>query len=103
MPSQDAFLAGLEADLRSLSQEARRSDSLAGQLTGWLSGPEHPAIKEAAERAMLKLRSTVDQGQGLAAIKGNKVRNPPPCPCLLSGSPFAPRLPSCPGPCSHQG
>lgn len=76
MPSQDAFLAGLEADLRALSNEARRSDSLAGQLTGWLSGPEHPAIKEAAERAMLKLRSTVDQGQGLEAIKGNKVCTP---------------------------
>lgn len=73
MPAQDAFLAGLEADLRALSQEARRSDSLAGQLTGWLSGAEHPAIKESAERAMLKLRSAVDQGQGLEAIKGNKV------------------------------
>jgi hypothetical protein len=73
MPSTEAFLSGLEADLRVLSQEARRADSLAGQLTGWLSGPEHPAIKESAERAMLKLRSSVDQTQGLAAIKGNKV------------------------------
>ncbi|BDA41918.1 Protein MON2 homolog [Coccomyxa sp. Obi] len=56
MPRESA-LPSLEADLRILSAESRRSESLTGQLTGWLAGPEHPQIKESAERAMLKLRT----------------------------------------------
>ena len=55
--STEAIASTLESDLRTLSSEARRADGLASQLTGWLSGPEHPQIKEAAERAILSLPS----------------------------------------------
>ena len=61
MASGERFKALLVADLRTLSSEARRSDSLAGQLTGWLSGPEYPAIKDAAERTLLKLLNEEDE------------------------------------------
>ena len=40
------------ADLRLLAQEAKRPDNL---LTGWISGPEHPAIRDAAENVAQQL------------------------------------------------
>ena len=52
MAGATASLAALEADLRQLSTDARRS----GGFVGWLSGTEQPQIKETAERALLKLR-----------------------------------------------
>lgn len=56
MPAgQDELKRGLVADLRTLSLEAKRPDSIAGQLTGWISGPEHPHIKDAAEAVIRKL------------------------------------------------
>ena len=51
------LLENVEADLRALSAEAKRSEGVTGHLTGWFSGPEHPHVKDAAERTMLKLRS----------------------------------------------
>ena len=66
-------LAQVEADLRLLSSESRKADSLTGQLTGWLSGPEHPQIKESAERAMLKLRSIASSNDPATAAKHRKV------------------------------
>ena len=51
------LLEALEGDLRALSAEAKRSEGVTGHLTGWFSGPEHPHVKDAAERTMLKLRS----------------------------------------------
>ena len=69
----DNALAQLEADLRLLSSESRRADSLTGQLTGWLSGPEHPQIKESAERAMLRLRSMASSDDAETAAKHRKV------------------------------
>jgi hypothetical protein len=69
----DNALAQLDADLRLLSSESRRADSLTGQLTGWLSGPEHPQIKESAERAMLRLRSMASSDDAETAAKHRKV------------------------------
>ena len=62
--THDALKASLVADLRTLSQEAKRPDSLAGQLTGWISGPEHPAIRDAAEKVIQRL-SEEDQAPDL--------------------------------------
>ena len=69
----EAITGALESDLRILSSEARRADGLASQLTGWLSGPEHPQIKEAAERAILRLRSFGAKEDGLEHLKTSKV------------------------------
>ncbi len=73
MPRESA-LPSLEADLRMLSSESRRSESITGQLTGWLSGPEHPQIKESAERAMLKLRTLGNNEDPEVVTKHTKVR-----------------------------
>ncbi len=63
----------LVADLRILSSESRRSESLTGQITGWLSGPEYPQIKESAERAMLKMRTLGNNEDPDAVRKHSKV------------------------------
>ena len=72
-------LSVLEPDLRLLSGESRKSESLTGQLTGWLSGPEHPQLREAAERALLKLRTPLDPADDEALAKQRKVE-----PAVLS-------------------
>lgn len=74
--STEAIAGTLESDLRLLSSEARRADGLASQLTGWLSGPEHPQIKEAAERAILRLRSFGLRDDGLEHLRNSKVALP---------------------------
>ncbi|GMH33400.1 hypothetical protein BSKO_01234 [Bryopsis sp. KO-2023] len=68
----DAFVAVLEADLRTLSNEARKSEGFAGHLAGWLSNSEHPEVKESAERAVLKLRAFARQSDCLGAIQASK-------------------------------
>ena len=73
--STEAIASTLESDLRTLSSEARRADGLASQLTGWLSGPEHPQIKEAAERAILRLRSFGAREDGLEHLRNSKVHS----------------------------
>ena len=86
-------LSVLEADLRLLSGESRKAESLTGQLTGWLSGPEHPQLRETAERALLKLRTPLDPGDDEAAVRQRKVKTDltafqilhhAVCPALLS-------------------
>ena len=74
--AHDGFIASLLSDLRVLSNEARKAEGLAGQLTGWISGPEHPAIKEAAERASLKMKGlqTEATGEAVLLLKDNKVQ-----------------------------
>ena len=66
-------LSVLEADLRLLSGESRKSESLTGQLTGWLSGPEHPQLRESVERALLKLRTPLNPADEEALAKQRKV------------------------------
>ena len=61
-------LSVVEADLRLLSGESRKSESLTGQLTGWLSGPEHPQLREAVERALLKLLQGLKHRQELNEV-----------------------------------
>lgn len=68
----EPILEALEVDLRALSAEARRSDGVAGHISGWFSGPEHPQIKEAAERTMLRLRSLSGQEDELDAARTSK-------------------------------
>lgn len=68
----EAFLESVELDLRNLSSEARKSDTLAGQLAGWLVNSEHPEVKVAAERAILKLRALTRQPISLDDVKGTK-------------------------------
>lgn len=53
--AQEALRSCLIADLSQLALEAKRPESLAGQLTGWISGPEHPAVKDAAEKTIRDL------------------------------------------------
>lgn len=67
--SDAAFYEVLEADLRALSSEARKSDSLATQITGWLQHTDFPQIKECAERALLKLRAIAQEGKGIEAVR----------------------------------
>lgn len=78
MGTGDNLLAILESDLRSLSAETRRTEGF----TGWLTGPEHSAVKEAAERAVLKLRSFAGQPDSAASIAASKVFF---TKCLLAG------------------
>lgn len=73
MASDAAFFEVLEADLRALCSEARRTDSLATQITGWLQHTDFPQIKDCAERALLKLRSVAQERGGVEALRA-KVR-----------------------------
>ncbi len=52
---EEAHRISLIGDLKVLAQEAKRPESLAGQLTGWISGPEHPSVKDAAEKVIQRL------------------------------------------------
>ena len=69
----EPFLEVLENDLRLLTTESRKSEGLTQQLTGWLSNNELPQIKEAAERALLKLRSVGKESLGMVAVRNSKV------------------------------
>lgn len=69
MASDAAFYEVLENDLRALSAEARKTDSLATQITGWLQHTDYPQIKESAERAVLKLRAVAHEGRGVEAVR----------------------------------
>jgi hypothetical protein len=69
MATDAAFYEVLENDLRALSAEARKTDSLATQITGWLQHTDFPQIKESAERAVLKLRAVAHEGRGVEAVR----------------------------------
>jgi hypothetical protein len=68
--SEHALFEVLEADLRALSAEARRTDgNFATQITGWLQHTDYGQIKDAAERGVLKLRAIGQDGGGVAAVR----------------------------------
>lgn len=69
----DSLSTGLETDLRLLSAETRRSEGF----TSWLTGPDFPQIKEAAERGVLKLRSV----SGKPVSSGSVLRSKASLPC----------------------
>lgn len=66
---RDNLSAALETDLRLLSAETRRSEGF----TSWLTGPDFPQIKEAAERGVLKLRSTTGRSSSAETVQKSKV------------------------------
>ena len=68
--STGSLSAALETDLRLLSAETRRSEGF----TSWLTGPDFPRIKEAAERGVLKLRSTSGRQESAESVQKSKVR-----------------------------
>lgn len=49
-----SFASVLEHDLRQLTAESRKQD---GFMSGWLTGQQNLDVKDAAERAILKLRA----------------------------------------------
>lgn len=67
---QAGLPAMLEAEFRQLSQDARKSEGLAS----FFSSADHPEVKEAAERAVLKIRSVADAPDVLEQLRGAKVR-----------------------------
>ena len=73
----EVFLQSVEADLRHLSTESRKPETLAGQLAGWLVNSEHPEVKVAAERAILKLRALGRQNLTKDVFKNSKVESRP--------------------------
>ena len=64
------FLQVLENDLRLLSAEARRNDGFGGFFTG----ASFPDLKEASERAILKVRSLPVNADPAETIAGVEVR-----------------------------
>ncbi len=68
-PPRNGLSTALESDLRMLSTETRRSESF----TSWLTGPDYPQLKEAAERGVLKLRSTTGRPALAATTHSSKV------------------------------
>lgn len=68
-PGLGGFLAALEGDFRQISQDARRSDGF----SGLFSSHDYPEIKEAAERAVLRVRGIGDQPGALDQIRSAKV------------------------------
>jgi hypothetical protein len=64
------FLQVLENDLRLLSSEARRNDGFGG----FFSGASFPDVKEAAENAILKVRSLPVDSEASQTIAGLEVR-----------------------------
>ena len=71
--AKNAFVTVLESDLRALGAEARKSDGLAGQLAGWLSNSENTTVKEAGERAVMRLRAFARGPNCLEEIRNSKV------------------------------
>jgi len=57
----------LEADFRNLAQDARKADGIAGFFT---SAP-NPEVKEAAERAVLKVRSFTEHEDPVGQVRAN--------------------------------
>ena len=71
-PNQVAGLVSvLEADLRQLAHDARKSEGFASFFG---STDNQPEVKEAADRAVMKVRSWADNPAALDYIRTSKVR-----------------------------
>jgi len=75
---EEAHRACLISDLKVLAQEAKRPESLAGQLTGWISGPEHPAVKDAAEKVLQRL----EEDSWIEVLADSEVPTTSSCPSV---------------------
>lgn len=64
------FASVLEADLRQLAHDARRSEGFASFFS---NADNQPDVKEAADRAVMKVRSLADHHDMLNQIKSCKV------------------------------
>lgn len=60
----------LEADLRQLAHDARKSEGFASFFS---NADNQPEVKEAADRAVMKVRSLVDHPAALDQIRNSKV------------------------------
>lgn len=63
------LLAVLESDFRQLAQDSRKSEGFASFFSNADSQPE---VKEAAERAVMKVRTLTDQPNALDQIRASK-------------------------------
>ena len=60
----------LEADFRQLAHDARKSEGFASFFS---NADNQPEVKEAAERAVMKLRGWADHSTALLQIRNSKV------------------------------
>lgn len=60
----------LESDFRQLSHDARKTEGFASFFG---NADNQPEVKEAAERAVMKIRSLVDNPNALEQIRNSKV------------------------------
>ena len=75
-----AFSRALESDLRALGAEARRGEGMMGGLFGSSSASAHPELKEAVERAIIRVRSLAPEDATGARVAGDEVRAVPSTP-----------------------
>ena len=72
------YIAGLisvlESDFRQLSHDARKTEGFASFFG---NADNQPEVKEAAERAVMKIRSLVDNPNALEQIRNSKVSSYP--------------------------
>lgn len=85
----DNFGSSLQVDYRQLITDTKRSEGLSSQITGFFSGPENPAVKEAAERAILKVRSFSGPNV-IQRIRESQVGRAEVYTGCLGGGPLAP-------------
>jgi hypothetical protein len=71
--ADNALLTILEGDLRQLAVEAKKTDNIAHQLTGWLSHSELPNVREGTERALQRLQSLSSTTATVERIRNTRV------------------------------
>jgi hypothetical protein len=71
------MFAVLESDYRQLAHDSRKAEGFSAFFG---SSDHHPEVKEAAERAVLKIRSLAEQPTGLDQLRNSKVGSYFNCP-----------------------
>lgn len=66
---QEILLSVVETDLRLLAAEAKKAESMMGNLMGMLHHSELPALKDATERATRKVRDVGERQTGLVGVQ----------------------------------